>query len=103
MYSKCIVKKFIIAEKMVFKEDDISANVEVDHSACAAPEHETDVKTTASKKEQDLVDEVRIEEVNSPTMDLFTSRQKSFRQGFIRYNGYIMPRCYLKVLSSLLH
>ena len=37
-----------------------------------------------------------VEEVNSAAMETFASNQKSFVEGFISYNGYIMPRCYLK-------
>jgi hypothetical protein len=36
------------------------------------------------------------EEINSPAMESFINNQKSFKEGFVRYNGYIMPRSYLK-------
>jgi hypothetical protein len=41
--------------------------------------------------------EPTVEEVDSPALETFAAKQKAFIHGFIRYNGYIMPRCYLKV------
>ena len=39
-----------------------------------------------------------MEEVNCAALDAFASNQKGFKLGFIRYNGYIMPRVYLQVI-----
>jgi hypothetical protein len=43
-----------------------------------------------------MAEEPRVEEVNCPSMEAFASSQKSFKQGFVRVNGYIMPRRYLQ-------
>jgi hypothetical protein len=43
-----------------------------------------------------MTEEPRVEEVNCPSMEAFASSQKSFKQGFVRVNGYIMPRRYLQ-------
>jgi hypothetical protein len=43
-----------------------------------------------------MTEEPRVEEVNCPSMEAFAASQKSFKQGFVRVNGYIMPRRYLQ-------
>ncbi len=43
-----------------------------------------------------MTEEPRVEEVNCRSMEAFAASQKSFKQGFVRVNGYIMPRRYLQ-------
>ena len=101
-YTICIRQSNVDNEcfrRMVFTVDDLSTmgeDVNIVHTVNG--DYSKDDEEAVGEEEDYLLQHPAIvEEVNLPSMDKFASQQRSFREGFIRYNGYIMPRSYLQV------